>query len=169
MRELVDARRALAALAIVAVIVAAVPLSDMAARALRPDGGIGSADGIGAAGLMAQADAQAALERMEGLAEERNDALPELFEEEVGLLEGAHDVRVGASGNVVGYLVDGGADEAMRTLGEEMARRGWTEVPLGQGMSGATYVRDAGRCTWVLATCTQVGDEARMVVRGGFS
>ena len=91
-------------------------------------------------------------------------SVPGYFAEEVGLPEAYRDVRVDGTGHVVGCVVDGRADEVIASIVGRMEDRGWTAVPLGQA-EGATFVKAGGACTWVLATCTQVGDSTSVVYR----
>ena len=162
----VDPRRACGALAIVAALVAAVPCVDAVSRSLGGQAGEGA--GIDSRAMAAREDAMSGLDLLEELASEHSDELPQGFAEEAGLPEGAHDVRVGPGGNVIGCLVDGGEEDAMGAVEAKLRDGGWTEVPLG-AVGGATFVKDGGACNWVLVTCTQVGDETSVVFRGRFS
>lgn len=108
--------------------------------------------------------ALAALE--DALASERNRP-PESFEAEIGLLPGCRDVRANAAGNVVGYLVDTPPDATLENLCAHMEQRGWTSVPLG-GVTGATFLKGEGACTWTMATLTQVDESTCIVMRGEF-
>lgn len=160
-------RRVAKALAIVAVIVLVGPVSNAALRAA------GATDaqerssaqtGIRLAALVEGSDANAALSRMEQLADAGNaaDALPDGFEREIGVLPGARDVRV--SGSVVGYVVDGNVGETLAALDAHMEGRGWTCVPMGD-VDGATFLKEDGVITWTFATCTQVGSATSVVLR----
>ncbi len=154
-------RRAVAALAIVAALVFAVPAIDAVSNAA--DKGANAPDehaGLDA-GMMADGSAQEALSRFEKAAEP-SSAVPDWFQAEVGALPGARDVRV--AGNVTGYVVDEEESCALEALLAHMAARGWTAVPLG-GVSGATFLKESGSCTWALATCTQVGNATCIVIR----
>ena len=130
------------------------------------------ADHAEAVGVMQGIDAQAltagsteeALDRIEKLAfEDRQDA-PSYFEEEVGLLANCRDVRVGAGGSVVSYVVEGDCETVLGMLVEHMEQRGWVAVPLGSA-NGYTFSKQNGSCTWALATCTQSGDAVSVVFR----
>ena len=170
-------------------------------------------EGIEVLSLVGDADTAAFLGRVEEAAEASDD-LPEAFEREIGLPEGARDVRVSKDGSVVGCVLDAYARDAANTVSAHMLARGFTEVPLssagqmqpsgasggdgaggasaasgasdagggrvqtaeaqasttanfdGNLLAGATYVKAAGECRWVLVTCTQVGDAASVVFRG---
>lgn len=165
----VDPRRACAAAAICAALVATVPISDAISRQLfMPEDTKASLQWGLDARAISSLDALESLDRIERIAAERSDALPMVFSQEAGLPSGAHDVRVSDGGNVVGCLVEASEDEAMAVVGEEMCAKSWTEVPLG-GVNGATYIKDKGSCRWVLVTCTQVNEETSVVYRGDFS
>lgn len=154
--------RQLAAIAIVAALVLCVPLVDAAAKAVdgqarMPDAAIG----IDAQSMVSGLGADEFLERLESFAPARGD-VPTWFQDEIGLLSGARDVRSAAS--VIGYLVDGEAVETCALLEAHMVQRGWSCVPLG-GVDGFTCMKPSGACTWVLATCTQVGSATSVVMR----
>lgn len=114
--------------------------------------------------LNAAADPFESLDKVEALVEGGAADLPEAFCAEVGFLPNANDVRCHGGGAVVGYSVEGGEDETLEKLVEHMRCRGWTSVPLGE-VCGATFLKDEGRYTWVLATCTQVGSATCVVMR----
>lgn len=157
--------RLLKAIAIVVAIVVAAPGVDAVARyAATPQRASAAVGGIDAGFLLESGDASTALDRIEGLSSGEAADVPRAFSEEVGFLPDARDVRASIDGAVVGYVVDSGADDALRRLIGHMQLRGWTEVPLGE-VEGATFVKREGSCRWALATCTQVGAATNVVVR----
>lgn len=154
--------RQLKALAIVIALVFVAPALDYAL------GGVGEVHGVEAeqvgidlSALSQTGDANSVLDGIEVMANPRG-LPPTWFEEEIGVLPGAYDVR--ASGPVVGYSVQQECDEAVRLLKTHMINHGWTCVSLGS-VEGATFVKDSGACTWALATCTQVGSTTSVVIR----
>ena len=149
-------------------IVLAIVLSAPGASALANVGGghveaAGAARGIDASSLTA-GTADEALERIEGLAYGKEQDVPEYFEREIGLLPGWRDVKTGAEGSVVGYVVEGDCETVLPMLVEHMQQRGWVAVPLGSA-DGYTFSKREGSCTWALATCTQVGEAVSVVFR----
>lgn len=120
--------------------------------------------GIDSAYIVSAPDAYAAVGRIEELVASDGYELPEAFADEVGCLPGARDVRVSGEGTVVGYVVDDDARSVCDRLTAQMEAAGWSAVPLA-GEVGATYVKEDGRYTWVLATCTQAGEATSVVMR----
>ena len=169
MKDRIKAKRAIAASAIVCAMVFGVPCGDMLVRNARGQNTLSAAsEGIDAKSLTLGGDALSAIERIERfVSNEGAVGLPRTFADEVGCPEGAHDVRVSASGKVVGLLLDGQEGAVMEELARRLAERGWTEVPLGS-VPGATFVKRDGACTWMLVTCTQVDDVTSVVFRGDF-
>ena len=120
--------------------------------------------GIDASRLAGIDDPFERLDEIERLAQASTANIPAAFLDEVGLLSGARDIRASDDGTVVGYAVDLDAGDAFARLSEHMAARGWKAVPLEQG-TGATFVKEGGRCTWALATCTETGTATSIVIR----
>lgn len=166
----VDARRSLIAVAIVAGIVAApVAVDAVVEGVFAPvEASARGSDGIDADVLTACSDPMKALDQIDELVADCGDELPEAFSDEIGLPKGARDVRVSECGSVVGCLLEKEEEEALEIVARALSVQGWTEVPLGQ-VTGATFVKNGGSCTWVLVTCTQAGDETSVVYRGEFS
>ena len=149
----------------VTALVAFVPVSGLVAERASAEPQRAAADGgIRAADIIGGSDVEKALERMEGIARADGGELPAYFGEEIGLVEGARDVRVDAAGRIVGYTVDAPVEEAFGRVRERMARAGWSEVSLG-GAEGSTFVKGDGKCAWTLVTCTQVGNATGVVFR----
>ena len=157
--------RALKAVAIVMALLLMVPGVEAIVRVAGGTAAYGStAGGIDAQSLVQAPDPFAALDRVDEFVAAGNADVPEEFSREIGFLPGASDIRVDATGSVVGYAVAGDAGEALDGLVAHMEARGWTAVSLG-GVDGATFVKEGGSCTWALATCTQVDDATSVVVR----
>ena len=153
------------AVAIVAAIVFAAPAIDALAfrgdaTSVVPDG----QTGIRGKSVLDAPSFEGALEELESRAFQVEAAVPDWFEEEVGFLPGARDVRVDGSGRVVGYVVDRDAEAALDGLKQHMQSLGWTAVPLGQ-VEGFTFLKPHGSHTWLLATCTQAGAATCVVIR----
>lgn len=165
MKSDVGCKRLAMAVAIVVVLVAAVPITGIAFEALSGSPAQAVADGgIRAADIVGEGDAGETLNKIEELADASQAKLPAYFEEEIGLLDGARDVRANDTGRVVGFLVDGSSHEAFDCVRENMIRTGWSEISLGE-TEGATFVKEGGSCTWALVTCTQVGPATAVVYR----
>lgn len=156
-------RRLAAAVFTVCALVAAVPASGALANGLDAARASDLSEGIDARALMGIKDPFAVLAGIEELAGDEA-VLPEYFEREIGMPAGARAARASEDELVVGYLLDGDAGSALETVKDHMGRRGWSEVPLGD-VSGATFVKQGGACSWTLATCTQSGDETCVVFR----
>lgn len=163
--QTIQSRRLAIACAVVAALVLVAPVSGVvlkgeaeASSRASVDGGIRVSDIVGAG------DMQEALKKLEELAAATERPLPVFFQEEIGLMKGAHDVRSNEGGSVVGYLVDGSEDGIFASLRAHMLQRGWSEVSLGSS-GGATFVKEDGACTWALVTCTQVGQATSVVFR----
>ena len=157
--------RRVKAAVIVAAIVAAVPMVEMAVQPRAFSQGAATfADGLDAAYLVEPADADVALARIEDAASAGGADVPEAFSREIGFLPQARDIRSGGDGAVVGYIVPLESEVAAGQLAEHMAARGWTAVSLGS-LEGATFVKREGTYRWALATCTQVGSATSVVMR----
>lgn len=160
--------RSLKALAVVCALVLAVPATDSVVRfasgGQTASASVAGARGIQSAELLDAADAQGSLDRVEALLQEAGPSLPEAFYQEVGMLNGARGVRVSSRGDVVGYLVSGRDAEVFQEVSAHMEAKGWTGVSLG-GAQGATFVKPEGEYTWLLVTCTQVGESTAVVTR----
>ena len=166
MTNSVTRARLVRAVAIVAVAVFAVP---SACFLLSPSESLAdtqmSASGISAREVIGNTgDVQGFLDRAEQASSAKGGPLPELFEQEVGLPLRSRDVRVDESGTVVGCTVDADAGEVLAGIRLEMEKRGWHEVPLGE-IEGSTFVKNMGSYSWVLVTCTQVGNSTSVVFR----
>ena len=122
------------------------------------------AEGIDSKAIMRFEDPFDALDILEGMASADGAEIPEALSQEVGFIAGARDIRIDASGTVIGYSVSGQSSGTLANLTEHMRALGWSSVPLG-GMEGATFVKQDGEYTWALATCTQAGDSTSVVVR----
>ena len=90
--------------------------------------------------------------------------VPPQYAAEIGMPAGVRDVRVSSDGAVVGYVVEGAADEVAKEVDACFTARGWISVSLG-GIEGRTYLKQEGCYTWALMTATQVGDSTSVVVR----
>ena len=155
------------AVVVVCAIVLAVPIGNafvLLSKAPALDGEQFANQGICSAALLDAADAFSSLDRVEALAQEAGGPLPSSYSQEVGLLEGARDIRVSGRGDVVGYLVAGECAGVLADMSRHMELRGWTTVPLGD-VQGATFVKTQGECTWILVSCTQVGEMTSVVTR----
>ena len=120
--------------------------------------------GIDSLSLMSAGNAEAVLGRIEELAMAGAADVPDVFTDEVGLLPGAHDVRVNCDGSIVGYVVSQNCSDALDLIAEQMETGGWTAVSL-SGIEGATFIKSEGACRWALVVCTQVGSSTSVVVR----
>lgn len=157
--------RLLKAIALVIAILVAVPGIDAVARvASASRAADASGVGIDIGALMGAGDAYAALDEIEDAIEPDEADVPDGFADEVGFLPGARSVRASDGGAVVGYVVDGAADDVMGQLTAQMEGKGWTAVPLGE-VEGATFMKSGGAFTWVLVTCTQAGSSTSVVAR----
>ena len=158
-------QRLLKAVAIAVVLVAAVPITGIAFGGMQSPPAQAMADeGIRAASIVDGGDVDETLNRIEKLAKDGQAQLPVYFEEEIGLFDGARDVRADDTGRVVGFLVDSSSHEAFSCVRENMMKTGWSEISLGDA-EGATFVKEDGACTWALVTCTQVGSATAVVYR----
>lgn len=159
-------RRFALALTIVAAIVVVAPASNaIFTVAGTASGAVPANAALRASDLIAGGDVDEALSNIEQAAEPDAasvEGLPDEYAEEIGFVTGARDVRV--SGSIVGFVVDGACDDAYKKLCSHMELRGWAVVPAG-GITGATFVKESGRYTWVFATCTQVGNATSVVLR----
>ena len=157
--------RALKALALVMAVLLMVPgVEALLKVAWPPSKAVAVAEGIDSQALLRVGDPFEALDRLDGVADAGNGDVPAELSEEVGLLPGARDVRVDATGAVLGYVVPGESSAVERLLCDRMKSFGWSAVSLG-GVEGATYLKSQGTFTWALVTCTQVDDTTSVVVR----
>lgn len=157
--------RLLKALAVILAAFCVVPGIDVIWRyAGQGADGRASPAGLDTRALAFSGDPVAALEALDRSIDADRVAVPDEFSSEVGLLPDAHDVRSNEDGSVVGCVVEMPEEAAFRLLADHMERKGWSAVPLGVE-NGATFMKGEGCCTWVLATCTQVGNETSIVYR----
>ena len=153
------------AIAIVGALVVAAPASGLLDDAFSGNTDANSVDaGLDATEVVVGFDPLVSLDRLEVLANAEPSALPRYFDEEIGLLPGALDVRVNSDGSIVGYVVDNAAENAHQLVSQHMEAAGWSEVNLG-AVQGSTYLKDSGLCRWALATFTQVGSVTSVVYR----
>lgn len=89
--------------------------------------------------------------------------VPEGFEDEVLSLSGRSDVRVGAGGAVVGFCCSGTAPEVFAGVAAELAQAGWSQVESGSDIA-STFVKPSGRYRWLFVTCTEVSGEVSVVI-----
>lgn len=165
MNDAVPRGRLFAALLIAAALVLSVPVADALIGWCRETGEAASGQPIVVLGKPGAAgDPLAVLDGIEVDIDATGAPVPDYFAEEVGLPEAYRDVRVDGTGRIVGCVVDGRADEVIAGIVGHMEDWGWTAVPLGRA-EGATFVKAGGACTWVLATCTQIGDSTSVVYR----
>ena len=161
----VSGARSLKAVAIVIALVLAVPCCNAVVNAVRPKAeGAASTAGLDAQAIVGSGDPNAALDMIEAVAEADSAAVPEGFDDEIGIPPGARDIRANGDGSVVGYLVDGASEGVFDQLSAQMTLRGWTAVSFGEEGT-ATFVKDGGRYSWALATCTQSGSATSVVIR----
>ena len=156
--------RLMKALVVVAAIVIAVPAVDAVLQRALPAGEAGSSTALDTSALVHAGSANDMLDELERLAATRDVALPEAFSTEVGLLPDARDVRVDEGAMVVGSVVDDDVGVTLEHLTAQMESRGWSTVPLG-GYDGATFMKQEGQYTWVLASLMQVGSATSVVMR----
>lgn len=158
-------KRLAMAVVIVVALVVSVPVSGSVFKYMPSSPAQAVADGgIRAASIVDEGNVDEALGKMEKLVEADQAQLPIFFEGEIGLLDGARDVRVDDAGRVIGFLVDRPSSETFARIRENMARTGWSEISLGEA-EGATFMKAEGMCTWTLVTCTQVGSATAVVYR----
>ena len=158
-------KRFAVSIAVVIALIGSVPIAD----AFIPDDADENAanrlqTGINSQDLLKSSDPFDAIERIEQAATPGNAQLPEAFASEVGLPDECRQVRVDETGCVIGCAVDAGADEAAELIERQMLEKGWKSIALG-AVTGSTYVKEDGRCAWVLATCTEVGNCTQIVYR----
>lgn len=163
--EAVMRRRFAMALFVAAVLVASVPVSDaFVGRAPAVEAEASHFTGIRAQALSQADDIDEIANLLEGMAHaEGEEAMPSWFKREIGFLPGARDIRTDGTATV-GYLVNGESEGVLSELFAHMGSLGWTAVPLGD-VSGATFMKRSGACTWALATCTPVGPSTSIVFR----
>jgi len=161
----VQSKRVAKAFSLVVGLVCLVPMSGLArggASGQVPSSSI--AGGISASEIICGLDMHAMLDRLEDAGGLNNGKAPAYFEREIGVIEGARDVRASGDERIVGYIMDCPATQAQQRVSQWMMGRGWTEVSLGS-VSGATFVKKGGDCRWALASCTQVGSATSVVYR----
>lgn len=160
----IQKKRLACACAIVVATIAAAPLSGALAGQPAAAQTPTISEGLRASDVVNEPDPLQALSKLELAAECAPYYLPPYFEQEIGLLAGARDVRVSEDGCVVGYVMDESPPETFERLCMHMRGAGWTEVPLGNIM-GATFIKEEGSCTWALASCVEVGCSTSVVFR----
>ena len=156
--------RLLRASIVVAALVAIAPASSLIAGVAESGTATNAANAIRASALVGAADPFTAVERIRSASHADDARLPDYFQAEIGLVEGARDVRVGDGGTVVGFSIDEPADRALQLVSSHMGQVGWHGLQLGGGL-GATFVKQEGECTWTLVTCTQTGSATSVVYR----
>lgn len=86
------------------------------------------------------------------------------FEQEALSLEGRDQVRIGASGEVVGYVDERPADQAFAELSETLQGKGWAFVAGETGAYG-TFLKDEGTFTWLFVSATQTPLGSSVVIQ----
>ena len=164
-REAVMRRRLASALLVVVALIASVPVSGaFIGKAPAAETNAPPFTGVHAQALSHAGDIDSMANLLEDMARAGGEAsVPAWFQRDIGFLPDARDVRTDGI-STVGYLVDDVGDDVLVSLIAHMEARGWTAVPLGD-VEGATFVRQAGTCTWALATCTPVGSPTSIVFR----
>ncbi|WP_296011834.1 hypothetical protein [uncultured Adlercreutzia sp.] len=100
---------------------------------------------------------------MEG-AQRAADEAPSWFVEEVGLPDGAQELRATDDWTVVGYAEEGAASEASARLVERLEARGWHLLETGaSGM--ATGWKEGGALSWIAFSCTDIGGVSSTVIQ----
>lgn len=90
------------------------------------------------------------------------DEAPDWFSEEVAP-DASDVIYADAAWSLVRMDMPDGAHEALSRLGEDLAARGWGKVESGyEGL--ATFVKEGGSCTWLMAECEQRGDGGASMV-----
>lgn len=92
------------------------------------------------------------------------DALPEGFEAEALPLAGRDEVRIDATGRVIGFSMAAGPEAAFASLARELEGRGWTPVASGMDAAGS-FVKKEGKMTWLFVSCTGVAGQTSAVVQ----
>lgn len=157
--------RMLRAIALVIVMLVAIPVVDAVSRVVSAADDDYGGEGLSIGLLTGADDAYAALDQIEeSVGSAGSSTVSPEFADEIGLLPDARDVRSSDEGLVVGYVVPGRSGEAIAKITENMESGGWTSVPLGQ-VDGATFLKSGGSFTWAIVTCTEVGSSTSVVVR----
>ena len=164
----VQAKRRMTAFAVVGALIAAVPLTGVAADALRGVSGcsdlrIDGACGIDARGVLGAGDPLSGMAVLDEALSAPGSEMPDSLLQEAVVLPGAHETRYTGDG-VAGYVVDRPVSTVVESLHDEMEEKGWTAVPLG-GVAGYTFVKQEGEWTWILATCDEVGSSTSVTLR----
>ncbi len=89
---------------------------------------------------------------------------PDWFAEEVMPLDDVADGVATPDFSTVGFSAEGGIDDVLERLTTLFAERGWRGYD--SGMDGtATYMKEEGECSWMMATCTGTGESTSVVLR----
>ena len=157
-------RRLVVALLVVMALVAVAPLSSVVAGGTHVADAAPRFPGFQAQDLAKAESADDVARQLEDMTRaEGVSTVPSWFQDEIGMLPQARDVRTDGI-SVVGFVVDSAYDEALAALTAHMKERGWSAVPLGEA-EGATFMKQSGVCTWALATCMQTGASTSVVLR----
>ncbi len=91
--------------------------------------------------------------------------LPRGFEDEVGLPDGADDVRVDAraGGGVVGFVVFEESERAFDSFRDLLSQKGWVAAE-GERFGCGSFVKGSGAYRWLFVVCTRVGDATSVTV-----
>ncbi len=90
--------------------------------------------------------------------------VPDWFVDEIMPLREGVDGVATSNWSIVGLFEDGCISEVLDGFSETFAEKGWRGYE--SGMDGAaTYVKEEGLCSWMMMTCTEVGDMTSVVLR----
>lgn len=92
------------------------------------------------------------------------EALPEGFEAEALPLDGRDEVRIDATGCVIGFSMADAPEAAFASLTRELEGRGWTPVASGMDAAGS-FIKKEGKMTWLFVSCTGVAGQTSAVVQ----
>lgn len=179
MTKTVSGKRVTKAIAITAALILSVPavgaIADPDDAAAIPELRRGSVSGfrqsqhagIDASDLIGDGSAFGFLSRLEEASASEKTFMSETFKQEVGMPHAYRDFRASDDGTVASCLVDAPSGSVSDDVLLQMIGKGWSDIPLGS-IEGATYVKAGGRYTWMLVTCTQVGEATNVVYRSVF-
>lgn len=96
--------------------------------------------------------------------EDRRSFLPPDFENEVVDLKDFSEVCISSDASVIGFLSPKDVKSTQAFCTDSLTTKGWTEIESGQeGI--ASYIRADERYSWILLSCTVVGEDTAVVLR----
>lgn len=92
------------------------------------------------------------------------ECIPKEFSEELFDPRCANGVHWSADSQLVGWCEEGSAEESLAALADQLAQKGWSEVPSNVS-SCRSFSKSSGEYRWAFASAAQIGQQASIVLQ----